>query len=174
LTSYISQGHRFRRPVFFSQVKSDDSDSLVCWTKQYCLQRYLAAGFGEDEVTKLCTRLKMSGPHVFFVNAFRDYVDAGRRRSPSELQSLVNCTHIIACTTAECERGFSHMNIIISDTRSQLLISNVSSLLFIKLHACQRMVLPGGHGIRQSMPKCGCEISGLPLARKHNLLHQRT
>ncbi|XP_076829399.1 E3 SUMO-protein ligase KIAA1586-like [Brachyhypopomus gauderio] len=36
--------------------------------------------------------------------------------------------------TAECERGFSHMNIIISDTRSKLLISNVSSLLFIKLH----------------------------------------
>jgi len=30
--------------------------------------------------------------------------------------------------------GFSHMNIIVSDTRSMLLVSHVSSLLFIKLH----------------------------------------
>jgi len=47
---------------------------------------------------------------------------------------LVNCTHVIPSSAAECERGFSHMNIIVSDTRSMLLVSHVSSLLFIKLH----------------------------------------
>ena len=36
--------------------------------------------------------------------------------------------------SVKCERGFSHMNIIVSDTRSMLLVSHVSSLLFIKLH----------------------------------------
>ena len=55
---------------------------------------------------------------------------------PADLQPLVNCTHVtrIPSSTAECERGFSHMNIIVSDTRSTLLVSHVSSLLFIKLH----------------------------------------
>ena len=53
---------------------------------------------------------------------------------PADLQPLVNCTHVIPSSTAECERGFSHMNLIVSDTRSMLLVSHVSSLLFIKLH----------------------------------------
>jgi len=53
---------------------------------------------------------------------------------PVDLKPLVNCTRIIPCSTAECERGFSHTNIIVSDTRSKLLVSHVSSLMFIKLH----------------------------------------
>ena len=71
-------------------------------------------GFGEDEVKEMCSRFKL--PCVLTVNAFRDYVDNGGRRMPADLQPLVNCTHIIPCSTAECERGFSHMNIIVSDT----------------------------------------------------------
>jgi len=67
-------------------------------------------------------------------NAFHDYVYAGGRRMPADLQPLVNCTHVIPSSTAECERRFSHMNIIVSDTRSMLLVSHLSSLLFIKLH----------------------------------------
>ncbi|KAI6658190.1 hypothetical protein LOD99_15459 [Oopsacas minuta] len=37
-------------------------------------------------------------------------------------------------STAECERGVGHMNIIIVDRRASLLVSHVSSLLFIKLN----------------------------------------
>lgn len=37
----------------------------------------------------------MPGPHVFFVNAFRDYFDAGGRKIPSDLQPLVNLTNIL-------------------------------------------------------------------------------
>lgn len=36
-------------------------------------------------------------------------------------------------STAECERGFSAMNIIVSPLRNQLKIVNVSSLMFVKL-----------------------------------------
>jgi len=89
-------------------------------------------GFGEDEVTELRRRFRL--PCLLTVNAFRDYIDAGGWRMPADLQPLVNCTHDIPSSTAECERGFSHMNIIVSDTRSMLLVSHVSSLLFIKLH----------------------------------------
>jgi len=94
----------------------------------------VSCGFGEDEVTELCRRFRLLC--VLTVNAFRDYVDAGGRRMLADLvlQPLVNCTHVIPSSTVECERGFSHMNIIVSDTRSMLLASHVSSLLFIKLH----------------------------------------
>jgi len=92
----------------------------------------MSRGFGEDEVTELCRKFRL--PCVLTVNAFRDYVDTGGRRMPADLQPLVNCTHVIPSSTAECEHSFSHMNIIVSDTRSMLLVSHVSSLLFIKLH----------------------------------------
>jgi len=64
-------------------------------------------GFGEDEVTKLCRRFRLLC--VLTVNAFLDYVDAGGRRMPADLQPLMNFTHVIPSSTAACERGFSHM-----------------------------------------------------------------
>ena len=39
-------------------------------------------------------------------------------------------THVIPRSTAECEMCFSLRNVIISDTRRTLLVSNVSSLMF--------------------------------------------
>ena len=88
--------------------------------------------FGEDEVKELCTRFNLQSRLI--LNAFRDYVDDFGRKMPDDLQPLVNCTKVIPCSTAECERGFSHMNIIITVIRSKLLLSHVSSLMFIKLH----------------------------------------
>ena len=127
-----------------SHVSSDHTKSSTCKQQYEDLMRQFGVldettwpseippGFGEDEVTELCTRFSL--PRVLTVNAFRDYVDDGGRRMPADLNPLVNCTRIIPCSTAECERGFSHMNIIVSDTRSKLLVSHVSSLMFIKLH----------------------------------------
>ena len=92
----------------------------------------IPSGFGEDLIEKLCTRFRL--PHLLTKNAFRDYVDDVGRRVPSDLQPLIRCTHTIPCSTAECERGFSSMNIILSDSRNQLLVTNVSSLMYIKLH----------------------------------------
>jgi len=38
------------------------------------------------------------------------------------------------CSTAECERGFSIMNNICTDLRSQLIINNISNLMFININ----------------------------------------
>jgi len=39
-----------------------------------------------------------------------------------------------ACSTAECERGFSVMNNICTDLRSQSTINNISNLMFININ----------------------------------------
>jgi len=41
----------------------------------------------------------------------------------------MNCVNAIPCSIAECELRFSAMNLIITDIRSSLLVSNVSSLM---------------------------------------------
>jgi hypothetical protein len=92
----------------------------------------LIPGYGEDEVQTMCHRFGLSA--VKTVNAYRDYVDDIGRREPPDLKPLMNCMLVVPCSTAECERGFSHMNIIVSDKRNSLLVSHVSSLMFIKLH----------------------------------------
>jgi len=46
----------------------------------------------------------------------------------------MNCINTIPCSTAERERGFSAMDLIVTEIRSSLLVSNVSSLLFVELH----------------------------------------
>jgi len=76
----------------------------------------------------MCKRFEL--PQAQIINTFRDFVDKIGRREPAALKPLINsyCMQVIPCSTAECERGFSHMNIIVSDTRSYLTIPHVSSL----------------------------------------------
>jgi hypothetical protein len=92
----------------------------------------LIPGYGENEVKSMCHRFGLST--VTTVNAYRDFVDDIGRREPPDLKPLLNCMYVIPCSTAECERGFSTMNIIVNEKRSNLLVSHVSSLMFIKLH----------------------------------------
>ena len=47
-----------------------------------------------------------------------------------DLEPSVHCTQFILCSTAECKRGFSMMNIIVTDTHNKLLILHVTDLLF--------------------------------------------
>ena len=68
------------------------------------------------------------------VNAFCDYHESLGTHMPSALRPLINCTQLIPCSTAECECGFNHINIIVVDRRASLLTSHVSSLLFVKLN----------------------------------------
>ena len=80
----------------------------------------------------MCQRFDL--PAAITINAFRDFVDDIGRRQPADLKPLLNCMQVIPCSTAECERGFSHMNIIVTYKRNQLTIPHVSSLMFIKPH----------------------------------------
>lgn len=86
--------------------------------------------FGQTQVERLCKRFKLNISKT--VIAYRDYLD-NSRRVPDGLQELLNCTKIIPCSSADCERGFSSMNNIITPSRNTLTVSHVSALLFIKL-----------------------------------------
>lgn len=75
---------------------------------------------------------KLSSTSV--INAFKDYVEEAGQHIPKDLQSLINFSEVIPSSTAECKRGFSHGNIIIIPKHSRILINQVSSLLFVRLH----------------------------------------
>ena len=88
--------------------------------------------YGEKELSRLCHRFHL--PYAQTRDAFCDFKDNGGTKIPMRLQPLINCANVIPCSTAECERGFSLMNIIMSPERSTLLITNVSALMYLKLH----------------------------------------
>src|SRR6218665_2241191 len=64
---------------------------------------------------------------------FGHFVNAGGKTIPSDLKPLLLALNTIPVCTAECERGFSQMNLISSQTRNSLWVKSVSCLLFGKL-----------------------------------------
>lgn len=89
-------------------------------------------GFGENEIESLCKRFRL--PFSKTITAYRDFLENGGRHIPPDLKPLIGCSKVIPCSSSECKRGFSSMNLIVTETRSRLLINHVSSLMFIKLH----------------------------------------
>lgn len=51
---------------------------------------------------------------------------------PEKLLDLVKAVKTLPVSTAECERGFSQMNILASSTRSSLAMQTLSTLMLIK------------------------------------------
>ena len=68
------------------------------------------------------------------LQCLQDYVDSQGRRVPDDLQSLLRCCSCIPVSSAECERGFSQMNLVCTSVRNHLLIEGISNLMFAKLH----------------------------------------
>jgi len=89
-------------------------------------------GYGRQEIKSLCARFQL--PQSRTVIAFEDYKENGGKRVQVDLTQLLTCAQVIACSSAECERGFSAMNSILTERRSRLLINRVSDLMFIKMH----------------------------------------
>ena len=67
------------------------------------------------------------------LEGFRDYKEDSSI-IPKDLSPLINILSLIPVSSAECEQGFSLMNIIISALRCSLLIKTVSSLMFVNLN----------------------------------------
>lgn len=63
---------------------------------------------------------------------FRDYVDDPHTDTPS-VRMIKSIISVLPVSSADCERGFSTMNLILTDIRNRMLIHNVSSLLFVSL-----------------------------------------
>lgn len=84
--------------------------------------------YGESEVRRLCRRFNVD--ELQAIQGLRNFTEDSKS-IPDDLKPLLRTLSTLPCSTAECERGFSIMNNIITDLRASILISNVSNLMFI-------------------------------------------
>ena len=55
--------------------------------------------------------------------AFEDFLENdGKKNVLADLEPLLYCIKVIPCSSAECERGFSAMNNILTNSRWRLLV----------------------------------------------------
>lgn len=64
---------------------------------------------------------------------YREFKDSRGSGVPLAIKQLINCINTLTVSTAECERGFSKMNIICTSLRSKLTVVHLSSLMFVSL-----------------------------------------
>jgi len=81
-------------------------------------------------MVKLCTRFHI--PSRPCIQGFRNFKDCGGKRSDALLLPLNKAISSLVVSTADCERGFSQMGLIMCSTRTALGISRLSKLLFLK------------------------------------------
>lgn len=85
---------------------------------------------GERKLKQLCNRVKVEFAPVRA--AFRDYIDDSNVK-PAAIKSILSIIATYPVTSADCERGFSTMNLICTKLRNSLLVENISHLLFVSL-----------------------------------------
>ena len=64
-------------------------------------------------------------------NAYRDFKESGGKVIADSLRKVVHSVDTIPVSTAECERGFSRMNLVCTNLRSRLSVKDTSSMVFI-------------------------------------------
>lgn len=91
--------------------------------------------YGESEVLRLAKKFgwKESCDLKSLVGEFRDWKSNSKLKG-SLLNRIVLQAETLPASTAECERGFSQMNLIRTELRNSLSIDHVSDLLFITLN----------------------------------------
>lgn len=91
--------------------------------------------YGVKELKFLCKRFSPAFSDI--KQDFRDFKDDGGDLSSlvpkSNLKILMNAINTLPVSTAECERGFSPMNLVCTSLRSQLSVEHISSLMFLSL-----------------------------------------
>jgi hypothetical protein len=86
--------------------------------------------YGEREVRQLCKRFNIDEEES--VRGMRAFVDG--ESAPEGLTALNTAVKTIPCSTAECERDISLMNIICNELRTRILTENIASLMFININ----------------------------------------
>jgi len=86
--------------------------------------------FGEDEIKGLTKRFILNTDNA--IQGFRKYIE--NKIINDELKELNILIRTLPVSTVECERGFSQMNLICSDIRSILSVTNISNLMFININ----------------------------------------
>jgi hypothetical protein len=84
--------------------------------------------FADAAVERLNDRLFIGDPDL--CRKFREYVSGGAR-DKSLIKSLLDAISLIPTNTAECERGFHAMNLLMDSLRTSLDVSTLTEQLFI-------------------------------------------
>ena len=127
-SSNNSDGDTTTYRTLINELKVLNADN---WPDQPVNSDTLDRLYGEEEVSSLAQRFRVDERSS--LRAFREYKDAGGKRVPDELKHLLTAVDTTPLCTAECERGYSQMNLIITPARNSLAVSTVSELLFCKL-----------------------------------------
>lgn len=84
----------------------------------------------EDEVRRLGLRFRLNVRQC--QRGFRAYFDG--EYNNAKILPLTKAVKSIPCSSAECERGFSAMNTILTECRSNLTLTNVDNFMFIRIN----------------------------------------
>jgi hypothetical protein len=108
------------------------SDMRVLQPKNWPDNEQEHALYGDASVLRLCRRFEL--PERSVLHGFREYKDKGGKNVPDELAPLKLALETIPVSTAECERGFSDMNAVLTAGRSSLAIRRLSSIMVIRIN----------------------------------------
>lgn len=90
--------------------------------------------YGDMSILRLCKRVNLNVSESMcttLVKDFRIYKENPKHISTS-LKELVNSIEIVPISTAECERGFSAMNLTLTDQTNHLEVTTLSNLLLFQ------------------------------------------
>ena len=85
--------------------------------------------FGEDEVQSLCGTLRLNKQQTHL--AYIEFKASGGRSIPDLLNKLMVAVDTFSPSNAGCERGFSAMNNIITDSRNTITTNNAEKQLIV-------------------------------------------
>ena len=92
----------------------------------------VAPEYGESELKKICDRFLISYSSQM-KHEYRDFKDSKGDEMGENLTKLMCAVNTLPVSTAECERGFSRMNLICTPLRSALTVEHLSSLLLLSI-----------------------------------------
>lgn len=127
----LNAAHQYDELVSLTKVLSPDNWPEFADSESCTDVATAPSLFGEKEVQVMCERLNVDGRQS--IRAYRKFRECGGKSVPAELRQLLRALSTIPVCTAECERGFSQMNLIITPVRNCLSVTNVSCIMFAKL-----------------------------------------
>jgi len=87
------------------------------------------AQYGEQEIADLCTKFKL--PTIPVRQSFRDFKDNGGKKILNDLKPLFRCLRTLPASNADCERGFSEMNLIMTPSGASLDLKTTAAVVFM-------------------------------------------
>jgi hypothetical protein len=117
--------------------------------------------FGDEKIQSLCESVRFQVPVHSIVKDFRKYKE--NKCISEDLQTLINRIKVVPISTSECERGFSGVNLTLTDIRNRMDIKTLRALLFLNINGPPLHAFPaeafaekwikGGHHSANDTPR---------------------